>query len=617
MGENELKIINEQRDEITMELKTEKQVVEGLKNELMKFHQINGEMGESLKEAKETNSKYEQEVETLSKTMTDLKSQIEELSELNVENEQKVQCLESKNESLSLNLSAMRQSDTAQKSEIDELNKMLREIQIELKENKKERSEYQNRWQRESKQNDENVQKLRAFELKINDLLHRNQMNKTTINSKTKEIDRLNTECKEQQQNLLKAISECADTKARLESFNNSIDAQKQENEQLVKEKNRLQQTNDDQKKIILQIKTDYNAQKEESNKKAIDYQKQIKKIQTTTNEKICSLEQNNLDLQSQLNDNLNLIKNQTAKHNELQSKYDAMKSSKQSIANDLDEKEREVLDLEGQIEDIYIEKDKEAKDLQYRLKKKTSDLNETTNALCELQKEFDAKIAEIEENESLRHEKEKIYQRIENERNMLQSEFTKISKQCQSNEHEFKSMSKQLIESQNNLKNTLNKLQQITLQNEALKDDLNTISNDNNGVIEKKYLKAKQIIKDLKNQQSEIRQRFQDSVNRKKEGEQRYEHAIAQWKQHSEELKEKIDAQRVELKNLRPSKAKSIIEPKPYILKRIVFAERLKPMKSESMMTITKKISIIIRENKQFEFDIFLGVWGGNDLFV
>merc|ERR1712228_100070 len=126
-----------------------------------------------------------------------------------------------------------------------------------------------------------------------------------------------------------------------------------------------------------------------------------------------------------------------------------------------------------------------------------------------------------------------------------------------------------------------------------ALKDDLNTISNDNNGVIEKKYLKAKQIIKDLKNQQSEIRQRFQDSVNRKKEREQRYEHAIAQWKQHSEELKEKIDAQRVELKNLRPSKAKSrkfeelckeYHRAKPYILKRIVFAERLKPMKSESM---------------------------------
>merc|ERR1712228_891173 len=51
--ENELKIINEQRDEITMELKTEKQVVEGLKCELMKFHQINGEQNESLKEANE------------------------------------------------------------------------------------------------------------------------------------------------------------------------------------------------------------------------------------------------------------------------------------------------------------------------------------------------------------------------------------------------------------------------------------------------------------------------------------------------------------------------------------------------------------------------------------
>merc|ERR1711920_189267 len=105
--------------------------------------------------------------------------------------------------------------------------------------------------------------------------------------------------------------------------------------------------------------------------------------------------------------------------------------------------------------------------------------------------------------------------------------------------------------------KNTLNKLQQITLQNEALKDDLDTISKDNNGgVIEKKYLRAKVIIKELKNQQQEIKQQFKQSIERKKEREHRYENAIAQWKQHSEELKETIANNEKELKNLRPSKA-------------------------------------------------------------
>merc|ERR1712228_387259 len=212
-----------------------------------------------------------------------------------------------------------------------------------------------------------------------------------------------------------------------------------------------------------------------------------------------------------------------------------------------------------GQIEDIYIEKDKEAKDLQYRLKKKSGDLNEATNALCELQREFDAKIAEIEENECLRTEKERIYQRIESDRNRLQAEYGEICKKFQQIEAESKAKNKELIESQTTLKNTLNKLQQITLQNEALKDDLDTISKDNNGgVIEKKYLRAKVIIKELKSQQQEIKQQFKQSIERKKERELRYENAIAQWKQHSEELKEKIDKKEKELVNLRPSKAKT-----------------------------------------------------------
>merc|ERR1712228_1008372 len=89
MGENELKIINEQRDEITMELKTEKQVVEGLKCELMKFHQINGEQNESLKEANESNSRFKEEIDAMSKQLTSCNAKIEELTEANVEYAQK------------------------------------------------------------------------------------------------------------------------------------------------------------------------------------------------------------------------------------------------------------------------------------------------------------------------------------------------------------------------------------------------------------------------------------------------------------------------------------------------------------------------------------------------
>merc|ERR1711933_289165 len=117
---------------------------------------------------------------------------------------------------------------------------------------------------------------------------------------------------------------------------------------------------------------------------------------------------------------------------------------------------------------------------------------------------------------------------------------------------------SKELIETQNTLKNTLNKLQQITLQNDALKDDLATVSNDNNtALIEKKYIKAKQRIKDLQCEQQKVRQQFKALQSRKADREQKYEHAIAQWKQHSEELKAKNAEQLVELKNLRPSKSK------------------------------------------------------------
>merc|ERR1712228_968760 len=101
-------------DEITMELKTEKQVVEGLKCELMKFHQINGEQSESLKEANESNSRFKEEIDAMSKQLTSCNAKIEELTEANVEYEQKEKSLQSKNESLSLNLSAMKQSDAIQ-----------------------------------------------------------------------------------------------------------------------------------------------------------------------------------------------------------------------------------------------------------------------------------------------------------------------------------------------------------------------------------------------------------------------------------------------------------------------------------------------------------------------
>merc|ERR1712129_186563 len=119
---------------------------------------------------------------------------------------------------------------------------------------------------------------------------------------------------------------------------------------------------------------------------------------------------------------------------------------------------------------------------------------------------------------------------------------------------------SNELIEMKTTLANTLQKLQQITLANETLKDDLHTVMNNDNKseVFEKKYVKAKEIIKELKAAKATRIDEFQSSISRKKERELKYENANAQWKAHADNLEKKIALQLAELGKLRPSKAKS-----------------------------------------------------------
>merc|ERR1712129_557596 len=74
----------------------------------------------------------------------------------------------------------------------------------------------------------------------------------------------------------------------------------------------------------------------------------------------------------------------------------------------------------------------------------------------------------------------------------------------------------------------------------------------------EKKYVKAKEIIKELKAAKATMIDEFQSSISRKKEREHKYENAIAQWKAHADNLEKRIAIQLAELEKLRPSKAKA-----------------------------------------------------------
>merc|ERR1712130_550945 len=109
--------------------------------------------------------------------------------------------------------------------------------------------------------------------------------------------------------------------------------------------------------------------------------------------------------------------------------------------------------------------------------------------------------------------------------------------------------------EIEENFKNILNKLQQTTLQNERLKDDIDAMSkNDQQKILAKKYTKAKEYVLE----RDRIIETLNDSNLRLKNKNSYYLDCYNKWKKHAENLEKKVKAQQEEIKNLMPSKAKT-----------------------------------------------------------
>ena len=174
--------------------------VKALKENLIKYHNLNTKQTEDLEKEMENRRILEEEITNLKSTIssmeetkcsmdTQLKSTedtVTTLEKVRGENEERIKHFESELESLKTSLSSMKELDQQQKGEIDETNKMMREIQVELKENKKELVEYQNRWQIGRKQNDEAMEQLRGYELKMSNLSHELSMKGSSLDSKNK-----------------------------------------------------------------------------------------------------------------------------------------------------------------------------------------------------------------------------------------------------------------------------------------------------------------------------------------------------------------------------------------------------------------------------------------------
>ena len=510
--EKKIETFIEEKKQLIEQVTQEKALVQGFKDQCTKFFNQNALHVQRIEADKANMQTYEERIAELEGNVKDLNKEKEELNkqiqskdnkfeELNIElndnkqeYEQKLSSLREQNDNLKVSLDAMKESDNIQRNEIDETNKIIRDQQTELKEIKNELREYQNKWQFERKQNDEHTEKLRQFELKSNNLLHQLQVNHVTIESKSKEIDRLNAEFKEQQKNLLKTISELADTKARLETFNNEIDKVKQENQLLIKEKERLEQNLDNKLEILEKMQIENGTEKEKLRKQISEYKQEIKEIKSKTSQNSSKLEKNIKELKMEINDYRNKIEQITKKQNEVQNKYDTLRQQNKTVINNLDEKEHHILDLEEQIEDLNLGLQKLEKESNYKLNKKISELDEATNALCDLQKEYDSKCKEMDENNNLRKQQTEIYTKIENERNNLQIQYTELIKKYEACSMEIEATKKKLNEMENNSKLMQTKLQQTSLQNDRLKDDLDAINNSkDHGTLEKKYAILKQ----------------------------------------------------------------------------------------------------------------------------
>jgi len=227
---------------------------------------------------------------------------------------------------------------------------MFKETQIELNQNKRELTEYQNRWQCARKLNDENSEKITRLELENNNLSNELKINKGSLESKIKEINRINNQFKQQHENLIKNISELADNKSKLQTLHHEFDKIKQENESLLNDKNRLYENIKNKDNLLNKIKCDTNKQQINLQNKINQYENEINKLQ-------------------QIN----------KKYNELINKYQLLEKENKNILKENDEKEDEILNLKEQIEDLYIKFEKEQNELQCKL-------NDTTNNLCKLE---------------------------------------------------------------------------------------------------------------------------------------------------------------------------------------------------------------------------------------
>eukprot|EP01084_Bolivina_argentea_P016562 30967_1 len=265
---NESHKMKNECDKLRRELSTEKDVVAMLQSELKKFHQMNGQQGEELARVKmemaddsrmksklEENLAFSQsECERMAGEVASLKSELERVKMELDDAAEEAQRLREQNECQGVNLSAMKETDCIQRNEIDETNKLLRESQRELNYNKRELNEYQNRWTKEKRANDSAIEKLRRFELERNTLLHDAQLALCSVESKTKEIERLNGHAVEQQEALLRVTGECADYSTQCESQRHELQQMAEEAQLVAADKARWMRDKEDCAKKMNQM---------------------------------------------------------------------------------------------------------------------------------------------------------------------------------------------------------------------------------------------------------------------------------------------------------------------------------------------------------------------------
>merc|ERR1719295_598057 len=410
---------------------------------------------------------------------------------------------------------------------------MLRDIQLELKDTKKELCGYQNRWQRQRKENDEHVEKLRSFELKTSNLSHEVHIHKRSVDSKAKEIERLNGELKAQQTALLKSHAEGADTKARLFALNNDVDKLRAHSEQIEAEQARLQ--------------TQFHAKIEECNAAKTAH----KALQSALSEKTQALHCAEMALAEAK------AKGSAEQHRaaELKAKYDALKEARRALQATLDEKEDALLDADEKIEEVHLESARERKELSARLERKLGELEEATRALCELQSELEAKTAALAESEALLKKHNALWAQLQSERDALQRSNAEMATAKESVRRELEGTQQRLAAAEAKLKGTVRSLQQTTLTNERLRDDLESAAQtqNGNGDIERKYAKLQTVVVE----RNELIETMKASLIRRKARNEKYERAVTAWKQHSEELESKVKEQNAEIMKLRPNEKK------------------------------------------------------------